>query len=351
MFRLKTVREYQASKEDLVLALVKKYPLYSLDKLVKELPSLSRHSVQNILEKNGLSTVEKRLAFVPSPHSTLGQLLGKMKNFFGKMSFPQESPFLKSQKFKILLLSGVVLLALWLMVGFALATPVIILEKPEVDFTNQGEKLLVSGRVVPSRARLQVNQQEVAVNGDGTFTAIIAIPMRESVLEVVALSWGKQAQLVRLVNRIPTQEEVDAKQLEEVAKKKEAADKLATIDRTVNDLLAAKNASSSQKSPLNVLNSKIKEESGFTFVEGELINTGEQEVGWVMIMVTFYDEAGGVVDKKYGFATDFNQVIKPGETASFETQATTKKFDHYGLELSWQEAQVAGEATPSGQPR
>lgn len=347
---MKTVREYQANKEDLVLALVKKYPVYSLDKLMKELPTLSRHAIQNILEKHDLSTVEKRLVFASS-FSPREQVLGKMKNFLGRVSFPGESPFLRLRQFKILLLLAVVLLVVWQAASFVFVTPAVTLEKPEVDFINQGEKLFVSGYVVPSRARLQVNQQEVAVNGNGTFTAIVSIPMGESVLEVVASSWGRQAKLVRLISRIPTEEEEKAKQLEEVAKKKETADRLATIDRTVNDLLAAKNASSPQKSLLSVLSSKIKEESGFAFVEGELINTGEQEVGWVMVTVTFYDEAGGVVDKKYGFATDFNQVIKPGETASFETQATTKKFDHYGLELSWQEAQVAGEATSSGQPR
>ena len=70
-----------------------------------------------------------------------------------------------------------------------------------------------------------------------------------------------------------------------------------------------------------------------------------------MITARFLDQAGKVVDTKYGFATDYDEVLRPKEEAEFETQVTLKEFDHYTLELSWEEESVAGVATESAEKR
>lgn len=353
------------------MSMVKEYPLYSVNKLTEELPDISRHSIQRILEKHDLSTVEKRLDFAAEKEvgflllverfkvTTLGFLRQKqfsferLKKLLGKF---QEKPRSRWRLAGILAIFFGLVLIFWQGASFILAKPPdISLDQPEIGFVNEGERLFISGKVIPASSQVTVNGNEVSLNGDGSFTAVINIPLGESSLEIEAVNKKKEGKVLRLVKRVPTQEEIQAREEEEAKKKLEAADKAAELDRTVNDLLAAKNASGS-KGFLRVLNNHVKEEAGFQSVVGEVFNFGQKEVSWVMIAVKFLNQSGGVVDTKYGFATGFEEILKPGEGNEFETQPTKKEFDHYSLELSWEEGVVAGavteaekEATPSGE--
>ncbi|OGD53100.1 hypothetical protein A3J78_00420 [Candidatus Beckwithbacteria bacterium RBG_13_35_6] len=234
-------------------------------------------------------------------------------------------------------------------------TPEISLDKPTDSFVNKGEKLFISGKVKPANSQVEINKTKVALNGDGTFTAIINIPLGESVLELTAKKGRKTAKLLRLVQREPTEEELQAKKEELEDKKKEAANKAAELDKQVNDLMAAKNASAKKENVLKIINNQVKEEAGFYSIEGEVTNISQDDVRWVMITAKLFDASGNRIDEKYGFATDFGEVIKPGQQANFETQPTTKNFDHYSLDVSWEgEGDVAGvkdtkEATKAGE--
>ncbi|MDP3954898.1 MAG: FxLYD domain-containing protein [bacterium] len=349
------VKDYQADRGYLVLNLVKKYPLYSLDKLAAELPDISRHSIQRILEKNDLSTVEKRLAFAAGnteaatkslplrPLELLAHFTSPLK--LDNLNIPWKKWESQPKNWRKIAMAMIVGLLFWQGSSFVLAKPPTIrLEKPEADVVNEGEKLFVSGKVVPVTSKVLVSGKEVLLNGDGSFTAVIEVPAGESTLEVEAIHKFKKAKLVRLINRQLSQAEIQAQELEEAKKKTEAVDRLATLDRKVNDLLAVKSASSSQASLIKVINSRILEESGFSQVAGEVTNLGQEEVRGVMVTVTFVDKQGATVDTKYGFATGFGETIKPGSTAKFETQATTKPFDRYSLAISWDEGAVAGAA-------
>lgn len=368
MFNKQTVKDYQSKKEYLVLSMVKKYPLYSLDKLAEELPGISRHSMQRILEKNGLSTVEKRLAFstvkkhefLPPVERVKGELgffrqklfnFERLKEMFER---PQEKPRPKWRLARNLLILTVLVLIFWQGLSFVFAKPPdISLEQPTTDFINEGEKLFVIGKVSPKNSQVTVNGNQVSLNGDGSFTVVVSIPMGESILEVEAINKKRKAKVLRMVKRILSEEELQARQEEEANKKLEIADKAAVLERTVNDLMAAKNAAMNPeegtKGFLRILNNHIKKELGFSSVVGEVANLGEQSVSWVMITANFYNQEGGRVDVKRGFATDFGEVIKPKETAQFETQTTTKEFDYYSLELSWEEGTVAGIATEAAE--
>lgn len=357
------VKDYQGKREYLVLSMVKKYPLYSIDKLHEEMPDISRHSIQRILEKHNLSRVEQRLDFAKENKGRFLPTFKKIKtgifdflkefSFEGVKDFLEEKPKLNWQLVKNLVILLVLILAFWQGVSFILAKPPdIALEQPPAGFTNQGEKLFVIGRVVPPRSRVTVNGNEVSLNGDGSFTAVVNIPLGESTLQIEAVYKKKEAKVLRLVKRIPTQEELQVEEAEGAKKKLEAANKAAELERTVKDLVAAKSAAMSpeggKKGFLRIMNNRVKEEGGFTSIVGEVVNLGEEPASWVMITAIFFNEIGNMVDTKYGFATDFGKVIKPKERAEFETQATTLKFDHYSLELSWEEEAVAGEATESG---
>ncbi len=364
---MSAVKDYQGKKEYLVLSMVKKYPLYSVNKLAEELPGISRHSIQRILEKNNLSRVEDRLEFAAEKRERLKSLpiLERLKKrilgFFRRRKLDLEGVKKLSKKFQEKPRAGwrlpgslavllVLVLIFWQGASFISAKPPkISLDRPETGFVNESERLFVIGKVVPKNCRVTVNGHEVSLNGDGSFTAVVNIPMGESILEVGAINRRREAKVLRLVKRVPTKEELQAQEEEEVKKKLAAADKTAELDRTVKDLMAAKNAvmnpKSGKKGLLRILNNRIEEKAGFSSVLGEVVNLGKEAVSWVMITAKFFNETGGTVDTKYGFATDYGQVIKSGEEAEFEIQATKKEFDHYGLELSWEKGEVAGLAT------
>lgn len=356
------VKDYQGKREYLVLSMIKKYPLYSIDKLHGEMPNISRHSIQRILEKHNLSRVEQRLDFAKENRGRFLPVFKKIKtevlDFLKEFSFErvknflEEKPKLNWQLVRNLVIFLVLILTFWQGISFVLAKPPdITLEQPPAGFTNQGEKLFVIGKVVPPRSRVTVNGNKVFLNGDGSFTAAVNIPLGESALEIEAVYKKKEAKVLRLVKRIPTQEELQTQEEEEARKKLETVDKMAELDRRVKDLVAAKSAMGAEggkKGFLRIINNQVKEEGSFASIVGEVANLGEEPASWVMITAKFFNETGNMVDSKYGFATDFGKVIKPKERAEFETQATTLKFDYYSLELSWEEEAVAGEATESG---
>lgn len=357
------VENYQEKKAYLVLSLVRKYPLYSLDKLAEELPGISRHSIQRILEKNSLSTVGNRLAYSADNKRKISFSLKNLQlpfSFFSHFfrSFFQKLGNLKNlvsfrQRWRFnLSLSKSLLILTFLVICFAVfsyissKSPEITLDQPEVDFSGGGESLFVSGKVNPRNSKVLINGEKVALNGSGSFTAVVKIPVGETTLRVEAFRFRKASSVVRLVNRILTQEEIKAKANEEATKKREATDRAAELERTVNDLLAAKNAAG-EEAFLRIFNNRIKVDAGFSSVVGEVRNFGTQDATWVMITANFYNQAGSVIDTKYGFATEFGQVLEPGESRNFETQPTTKEFDNYGLAIGWEKPAIAGVATES----
>ena len=371
------VQNYPKDCDDQVLDLVKKYPLYSLDKLKSLLPDFSRHAIQNILEKYKLSTIEERLALanqkiIPRPNILIN------KNFFNKIS--GISRLLTNLRFKLpkltdrrqlfteadisrrrkFIISVSIILILLFIVWSSLtvitaSAPAITVISPAEGFVNQGAKLYISGKMFPAKGKITVNGQPLALNGDGGFSGVINIPMDDSVLKFEASYFGKKSEIIRLVKRTPTAEEQQAKQKQEADARQKTVDKVAQLDKDVNDLLAAKKANSGM---VKILNNHVQTDSGFSSVIGEVSNQGQTDASWVMVTANFFDQAGTTIDTKYGFATDFGQIIKPGATAKFETQATSKQFNTYNLSVSWEEGQVAGvahsqlpgQATPSATP-
>lgn len=349
MFGTKRVTDYHSEREKRVLGMVKQYPLYSLNKLAQLLPDISRHSLQNILEKHDLSTIEKRMFFGETNKKLIFKILGFIK--YDYLSFFKSLKVNLSGRQRLILLvfslTGIFLFSV-VSIVFANA-PEIYLEKlNDQNVINMGEKLFISGKVVPKNAKVMINGKGVALNGNGSFTAIVNLPMGESELQIEAFNFTKQAKLVRLVNRVPTEGELQTIKQEEADNKKKAIDKSAELDRTVNDLLAAKNVGG--KGELKIYNNHLQENAGFTQIVGEVANLGKVPARWVTITAIFYNQAGVVIDTKYGFAVGMDKVINPDETVSFETQATTKPFDRYTLDLTWEPVgAVGGVATKSSE--
>ena len=351
------VKKYPSSSK-IILEAVKQNPSYSVDRLAMEIPGVSRNQVQRVLESYNLSRVSDRIAFsmvkegnssVPvKSRKVILDVADGVKRGATDVFLPLKED--RAYRRRFLLRSAVLGVGVLVVSGAILASKVvfadpveIVLTRPEVDYVNMGEKLFVDGLVKPRGGKVVVNGKEVAQNGNGGFTAIVEIPVGQSVLEVEAEKWGKSSKIIRMVNRDLTQEELVLKQQTEEEEKKKKLDELAAFENQVNDVLAAKTATYSGES-VRVLSSEAVEEYGYKFIVGEVINQGEKEVSLVTVEVKFLGGDGTIVDTKHGFATNVGETMSPGEQLEFKTQATNKPFEKYSLDVSWWSAENANGA-------
>ena len=87
---------------------------------------------------------------------------------------------------------------------------------------------------------------------------------------------------------------------------------------------------------------KVNEKAGFRSVSGEVVNQAKEDVYWVKITATFYDDHDNVVDTKIGFAVALDQYLKPKDKAKFDTQSTSKEFAYYKLSVDWKKSSDLG---------
>lgn len=224
----------------------------------------------------------------------------------------------KGQSF--LLTIGLVLvflvLNLFRLILFA-QTPIIYLEEPASGAIVRNETLYVKGKVTPARAYVGVNDKKPAMNGDGGFTAIIDVPRGESVIKVTATYWFKKSEVLVLVNRKSSTEETLIKG-EESSK--------------FDSFLEAE-----RQSHLRITTSQLVVDGRNTKVVGELTNYSENDIADIEVTATFFNAHGAVVDQKSTFAYGFDDFLRPGEKAMFETDRTGSDFVVYELSLAWDE--------------
>lgn len=357
------VKDYQNDKEQLVLDAVKKYPLHSLNKLAEELPFTSRRSIQRILEKNNLSTLPKRLQFAQTGELSMlaekkepvqvDNIFKKSVKSISKVKFHHRIKNEPDFRKRIIKFSAVGLFAGILFTngaGFLFAKdPEIYLKQPGDEVSKSlGEKIYVLGKVIPRDSQVKVNGQTALKNGDGTFTSVIVVPPGESSIKIEATNKFKKSELLKLVSREKTSEEIKKEQEEAQEQKQKTLDKSAQLDSQINDLLAARSVSD-KNTGIKIINNKIKEDIGLSRVVGEVVNAGDKDLEFVMVTASFFNKTGLEIDKKFGFA-NLGKKIKPGESASFETQATSKTFDSYKLDVDWMD-QSLQTATVSAQQR
>lgn len=364
------VKDYQNDKKEAVLSLVKKYPLYSINKLSQEFPHISRRSIQRILEENNLSTVAKRLAFTglvgkepvldavsQSVEKILEPKFKKLPKFLKLNSLASvisvygrklmnKTLLRKINKRYFIVFTGIVFIILVLSATVFADTPEITINEPSKNTEISSEKLFISGKVNPKGSLVVVNGKKALLNGNGGFTGVIKLPAGENELKVEASYMGKKSQVVMLVKRNKTKEELLLEEKAQDVKKKEFMDKSAKLEQAINDILAVRNVTEDKKKNVKILNNHIKEEFETFRIEGEVMNVGDIELNSLMITAMFLDTNGGVVDTKYGIV-NMGKPIKPKERASFETQGTVKKFDAYKLDIDWLDLDVAGIATDS----
>jgi hypothetical protein len=348
---------YVDASDKIVLDLIKKYPIYSVEQLHQRLPLISREKIQAILEKNHLSRIDQRFEYAREVKGeeriTLSQAKKpspKMEEFRNRLVrlrqyWQNRQPGGLGKTLKTILLIGGWLTAggIFIYSGInqlkADKVPYIELQTPENNQILKGEGLFVSGKVMPVGVVVTINDQAAYLNGDGSFTALVKLPEGQSVLKVKAVKGHQVAEVIRLVERQLTKDEIQAKQ-------KQTEEKQARLNNTVNDILAAAKVNDNQKN-LKVINNRLVKEGDFTRIVGEVVNHSTLPVNGVTITAYFWDQSGNIIDTKYGFTQKLQADLMPEETATFETQPTLLSFTNYRLEINYNEGLVAGTATDS----
>lgn len=285
-------------------------------------PRLDEKRVEVKDEKEKRTQLEKKpkKAILNIMRPIIKQTLNRVNNLFSK-AFDLITKMKRPSRAKAVLLGvGIVFILLLLnifrLVFFA-KTPIIYLEKPISGEIVRSEMLYVAGRVEPISAHVTVNGEKPAVNGDGTFTAVVEISRGESILEVTASHWFKKARVLVIVNRKLSAEEILLKEEQSRAQQGlSEIEKQAHVRVTSNSLI------------VDGRNAKII---------GEVTNFSENDVTDIEITVTFLNIDSTVVDRKYGIAYGFNEALAPGEVAQFETTRTASDFLVYQLSLAWNE--------------
>lgn len=213
-------------------------------------------------------------------------------------------------------------------------SPKITLSTPKENEVVLNDDLYLRGTVTPLGSKVLVNGQDVSLNGDGTFTAILKVQEGENILRVTAEKKGKKAELLRLVNRNLSEEEVRLKQEKEDKEKAEVQSKITSQNQEIAQVQAAYTQRDVKK--VRVIGHTIKEDFGVKRVVGEVVNDTDQPAYWVKVTATLFDKDGRTLETKIAFVTSFDKFLKPAEAAPFETQSIDKTFDRYQLEVTWE---------------
>ncbi len=224
--------------------------------------------------------------------------------------------------------------------------PTITITSPAYGEAVFGEKLFVKGSVSPANASVVVNDKQVALNGDGSFTVITNIPLGESILSIKATNRGKKASLQHIVKRDLSEEEEMKKKKEQELADLKAKQEVINTDQRIEEILGAYTANVEPKS-VKILSHEVKEQAGFKRIIGDVLNGVTEPVYWVKITATFFDKTDNPVDTKVGFAVQFEKSIGPFEIAKFETASTSKEFSYYKLSVDWKkESDLSSNPTP-----
>ncbi len=255
-----------------------------------------------------------------------------------------QQAFFGNRRRRFFFMGGLALIPVFAILYVYAASPIptITLAYPKENQEVLGEKIFVKGKIAPQGTRVTVNKEEVAGNGDGSFTAVVTIPEGKSTLFVEASYRGKKAKVLYLIGRALSEEEKQAKLAKEKSKELAVAQKVLGDDQKIDKLLSSYNAGGGILG-VHVLAHTLKNAGSFRWVTGEVINGTLEDAYWVKVEATFYDINNNVVDNQIGFAVAEDQVLKPGEVATFKTKSTVKDFSYYKLNVDWKTNEVVGE--------
>lgn len=260
------------------------------------------------------------------------------------ISFPHQtfnSIYKAYQDNKLFYIFGAILLIFGLVIITLIdnSAPVIELEHPTENIQVTTDQIYVKGRVKPKGSKITVNDAEVSLNGDGSFTYILPIKPGVNAIKVKAFKFSNKSEVVRLVERKEEQQQADKKELqkESVAEKKlglfdpgnasggpQPAISGAKVSDGTSEVVIVKQQLAPNVNPVKIL--------------GEVSNQTRLEVSDVKITAIFYNNDNEIADIKAAYAATPNLKLETGQSAPFEIQSSIQPSDFaiYKFEVAWQ---------------
>jgi hypothetical protein len=228
--------------------------------------------------------------------------------------------------------------------GFLFAAPpVISITSPQINQEVTGKQLYIQGKVTPTQSQVLVNGEEVYSNGDGSFSQVVDITEGKNIIKVTAENYGKKADVVQMVTRNLSPEEIAAKQLEKQKKEaqiKEEAEKIAQKENAEKNVLGAEATpqppSQEEFNQENIISKQVVKVAQGNVITGKYQNKSGRTIRWVKLVAKIKDESGQVIDTKDSFITQSTQLLAPLAEVTYTVPITTEKFTDFELTTSYE---------------
>lgn len=214
-------------------------------------------------------------------------------------------------------------------------SPIISMSFPKEQSMIAEKQIYIKGKVIPAGSDVNINDHEVARNGNGEFTAMVDLPLGKSTITINSSFHGKKSNYLFPIERkmsIVEEKEIQQK----IATNKILEDKkVMGIKTQVEDKVNVLQGDNIQK--LLVISDKNILASGYQKkIVGKILNSSSGNAYDVKVIATFYDTNGEIVDIKQGIAVEGATPLISRQSIAFATDPTSKSFSTYDLSLSAQ---------------
>lgn len=218
------------------------------------------------------------------------------------------------------------LFSLLIIYVFSSGQPVIELEHPTENIQVSTDQVYIKGKIKPKNSQVTVNDAQVYLNGDGTFTYVLPIKVGTNTIKVKAKKYSYKSEVVRLVERQEAKTETN----------KEINDGFSNQTKSQSQVSGFKVSDGTQG--VVVTKQQILPFASPAKILGELSNQTGQEISDVKVTTLFYNPSNEVVDIKSSFITSPNLKLGVGQAIPFEIQSFLQPtdFSTYKFEVAWQ---------------
>jgi hypothetical protein len=137
--------------------------------------------------------------------------------------------------------------------------PKLAVSSPSESTTVTSDTFAVKGKVMPSNSEVSVNGEDVTLDDDGSFDALLNLNIGENEIKITAANGSKQAEYSRVVTRKLSEKEIAAKKAAEEAAAKKAA-KEAAKNAAIGDTVRVGDA---EWTVTNARRAKVLRQKGF----------------------------------------------------------------------------------------
>jgi hypothetical protein len=257
------------------------------------------------------------------------KLIHKMSKTFRKAKWHLKT-IVKNKPFLIALIAIPIAVALLGKHEIAKA-PVITVTTPVEKSLVTDKQLYVRGKVWPADSDVTVNNTAVARNGNGEFTAMIDIPVGQSILKFSSTLNGKVSSLIMPIERKRSPEEEMAYEQQQARDQALSDQKVAGLkDEVVNKV----NKLQDVQSMIKITSQQVATIGAQRKITGTLLNSGTNPAYGVTAIITLYDTSHAVVDIQQVKVVTGSSPMTAGQSLPFATLLSSKIFTTFDVTVT-----------------